>query len=173
MRDSGRGRDMGFEGGFSFWGFGSLCLARGTRVSTPTGMRRIERFRVGDLVHAFNEATSRPVVARVADTQTAMRECYRLSLSNRVELVLTTSHPLYCPLERRYAPAGDWIQGSRSVLLAVETPDRDAECVHMLDARYDGIHEVWDLSVESGWRNFLAEGVVTHGRPPSLTLECR
>jgi hypothetical protein len=140
------------------------CVARGARVRTPRGLRLIEDLAVGDDIFAVNPDSGELVASIVSATRTAKRECVSLSLGNS-KLVVTSDHPLYCPTTKTWAPAGDWILGKRTHVLQVtnqgSTPVRVGEV-----SSFAGIHDVYDLSVEHQFHNFVANDVLVHNKTP-------
>ena len=138
------------------------CVARGARVRTPNGRRRIEDLAVGDWVLSLDPETGELVPGPITAIRSARREVMLLSAAGH-DLRVTTDHPLYCPDEKRYAPAGDWALGQRTALLCLV---EDAPTVVSVD-RVDvagGIAEVFDLTVDTPLHNFLADGVLVHNK---------
>jgi hypothetical protein len=83
----------------------------------------------------------------------------------------TTDHPLYDPVAKAWAPAGDWALGQRSALLLV-ADEHAARVVHV-ERRLvaDGVEEVIDLTVEHELHNFIAGDVLVHNKSIRLTCE--
>ena len=137
------------------------CVARGTLVLTPRGPRPIEELAVGDSIYSVVEETGELVETRVTAIQTAEREVGTIQVSS-TELRLTTDHPIYCPVEKLYAPAGDWLLGKRSALLMIEPrfglQEVTATCT------FSGIDTVYDITVEHRLHNFVANSIVVHNK---------
>ncbi len=142
------------------------CVARGARVSTPSGPRPIESIRVGDAIHCVDVATRTVETTTVTAVRAATRETMRFAFGDAA-LRLTTDHPVFCPDEGVFAPAGDWVLGRRAALLRLT----DAGLARVpVDADLAGaeIHDVFDLTVASAHHCFLAEGVLVHNKQPDL-----
>ncbi|MHB8876314.1 MAG: hypothetical protein ACYC8T_21690 [Myxococcaceae bacterium] len=77
---------------------------------------------------------------------------------------MTTDHPLYDPILREWAVAGDWALRKRSALWLLGedgfAPSRLTEA-----AQFAGVEEVFDLQVEHPPHNFIANGVLVHNKP--------
>jgi hypothetical protein len=140
------------------------CVASGTRVRTPDGWRPIEALDVGDAVLAFDEVTGEQFVTKVTAVTSAMREVGSVSLGG-IELRMTPDHPVYCPRQRVYAPAGDWFLGHRTTLAILG--DDGFEEVEVDEARtFVGVAQVFDITVEHERHNFVADGVLVHNKSP-------
>lgn len=142
------------------------CIARGTLVSTPRGRRRIEDLVVQDAVWCVDPATGEQVASPITAVRSSKREVMRLE-GEDLTLRCTTDHPLYDPLKKEWAPAGDWVLGHRTALLRVfddGTAPRVIEVKSRLVA--DGVSEVFDLTVQHELHNFVAAGVLVHNKSP-------
>jgi hypothetical protein len=144
------------------------CVARGSRVQTPEGMQPIEGLRVGDVVLSYDPLTGEKVAGRITMTRSALRETILLRSAD-AELFLTSDHPVYCPTERVYAPAGDWALGRRDRLWRLDGAGPVAVGVTgtVLDG---GVREVFDITVDTPHHNFCAEGFLVHNK--SLAPAC-
>lgn len=149
-------------------GSGSTCVARGTRVTTPSGKRRVEALRVGDEVIAINPYTGEARATIVTHIRSSRRECGALSTHGST-LTATADHPLFDPNERGFHPAGDWMLGSRSQLLTFDGTKAQVTQVSRYEV-FVGLHEVFDLSVDCEWHTFIAEDIVVHNKQPADCL---
>src|SRR5262245_10760480 len=91
------------------------CIARGSRVRRRRGWKRIEELAEGDDVLCVDPLSGELVVTQLTHVRSAMRECIRLSFDGGA-LTCTSDHPLYCPVNKEWAPAGDWALGKRTTL---------------------------------------------------------
>ncbi|MBL8951815.1 MAG: hypothetical protein JNK82_13620 [Myxococcaceae bacterium] len=139
-----------------------VCVARGTRVSTPRGLRNIEDLLPGDEVLCVDPDTGQQLATRLTSTRSAVRECVSLRFDTGA-LVVTSDHPLYCPTAREWAPAGDWALGKRTHLLRVTVEGPGPVHVDRPET-FAGVHEVFDLSVDHPLHNFVANGVLVHNK---------
>lgn len=146
----------------------TACVARGTRVRTPRGLRLIEEIGVGDEVFCVEPDTGQLVVARVSAARSAHRECVSLGFGEN-ELIATSDHPIYCPDTRQWAPAGEWALGKRSWLLQVSGDDVTPVKLDRTST-FCGIHEVFDLTVDHPLHNFVANDVLVHNKSMRCTL---
>ena len=140
-----------------------MCVAKGTRVTTRHGWRRVEEIQVGDEVIAIDPSTGNSEVTRVTFVRSAMRECGRLRVGDTT-LTVTSDHPLFDPDARQFSPAGEWLLGQRSRLCAF---DGELTLPVVITSRevFSGVFEVYDLTVESQFHTFVAEGFVVHNKP--------
>lgn len=146
-------------------GFLWSCIASGARVATPHGPWPIEDLEVGDTIYCFDEQSGERHETRITARRKATRECVRLKTSSGQELVVTSDHPIYDPVEGIYTHAGDWVLGKRDTLWVLgdeETPFfHERVEIAEIDA---GLHEVFDLSVEHELHNFVANGILVHNK---------
>ncbi len=145
------------------------CVARGASVHVPGGRRRIEAIRVGDVVLAVDPETCTTHEGRVSAVRSVERETLLLVFRGGT-LRLTSDHPVYCPRERVWAPAGDWGIGARRHLLLVEDDETREVTVERAEVRGE-VREVFDLTVDHPLHNFVANGVLVHNKSP-LEREC-
>ena len=101
-----------------------ICLARGTRISTPAGPMAVEALRLGDAVWTF-DLGGRRIPGRVialGDTPVpATHEVVRLVLSDGRTLEASPGHPLLDGRLLGTIRTGDLVDGAR-VVSAVRVP---------------------------------------------------
>lgn len=148
------------------------CVARGTLVSTPEGEIPIEQLKVGDEIWAVDETTGKRVVTRIVATRVVKREVGVLEVGGR-QLRLTSDHPVFCPVQRKYVPAGDWFLGDRTAL-AVWNDDVLTAVDVTRAVVFSEVSDVYDITVEHELHNFVAAGIVVHNKsePPPEPLRC-
>ena len=153
-------------GSLSLVSCGPMCIARGTLVWTPRGKRPIEDLIEQDVVWCIDPVTGEKVASPIIAIKRATHEVMRLSGAG-FTLACTTDHPLYDPLAKIWAPAGDWVLEKRSSLLLV--PDDGAQPRPVEVSSRDvfaGLSEVIDLTVMHELHNFVAAGVLVHNKSP-------
>lgn len=163
MRGLLRYRDWLLVVGLSMPG---CCVAAGTRVLTPRGWTRVEGLTVGDLVYSVDEETGERFEARIVAVRSTIREIGAVRLGG-MELRATSDHPLYCPVDQCYAPAGDWFLGLRRFLAVSTEAGIEHREVESADG-YTGVAVVYDISVDHALHNFIAEGVIAHNKSPDV-----
>jgi hypothetical protein len=142
------------------------CVARGSRVRTSKGDRRIEDLSVGDELVCVDPDTGVVHSTKLIHVNQAHRETVCLSWKGG-SLTCTSDHPLYCPDAREWAPAGDWALGKRTALLRVDATDEQPVRVVLEQvSTFAGMHDVFDLTVEHELHNFVANGVLVHNKTP-------
>ena len=140
------------------------CVARGTRIRTPTGDTEVESLRVDDIVIVVEPRSGATTLSRLTAIRTATRECGLLEVG-ALRLEVTTDHPLFDPDAGDFFPAGDWLLGARTALLRLEA---GVERVVVTRAVvFAGVAQVFDLTVEHEWHTFVANGVVVHNKQPA------
>jgi hypothetical protein len=150
---------LGLAGGLS------CCIARGSRVQTPRGLRAIETLEADDQVVVVDPESGEVFEAPLVATRSAIRETIVLR-GDGFSLRCTTDHPLWDPDGAVWADAGDWALGRRRALLFVDEARR-VRRVEVTERTLDGgVIEVFDLSVDHPVHTFVAEGVVVHNKPP-------
>ena len=147
-------------------GFGGCtetsCVARGARVTTPSGLRPIEDLRVGDDIVCVDTHTGAMLTTSITAIRSASRECILLRAGD-LALRCTSDHPVYDPDAEEWAPAGDWALGVRAALSA-PSPSGLRRAQISGSRVFDGVHEVFDLTVASSHHNFIADGVLVHNK---------
>ncbi len=95
-----------------------ICLARGTRISTPLGPIAVEDLRLGDAVWTFDLAGRRipgRVIALGSTPVPATHQVVRLVLSDGRTLEASPGHPLLDGRPLGTIRAGDAVNGARAV----------------------------------------------------------
>lgn len=139
-------------------GGSTSCIARGMRVNTPAGLRRIEDLRVGDEVIAVDPRSGVTTVSRLVDRLPGILECGTLVVEGHT-LTLTCDHPLYDPVAGGFFPASEWMTGERTTL-AVLTKAGVREVAVGARVPYARIAEVFAVAIEHALHTFVVEGVV-------------
>lgn len=127
-----------------------------------------------DEIWSVDPSTGELFAAKISALTRATREIIRLQ-GEGFSLSCTPDHPLYDPLTKDWAPAGDWVLGLRSDLLLVPEGGQAARvtAVHTRE-RSAGLSEVTDLSVDHELHNFVAANVLVHNKKyPVTQRSCR
>ncbi|MFT3713621.1 MAG: Hint domain-containing protein [Archangium sp.] len=144
------------------------CVARGSKIATPRGQRRVEELAVGDEVTVVDPESGATSTSQLVAITVNPRECGSLHHA-RGTLCVTTDHPIYDPDARGFFPAGDWLTGKRKAVLVVteEGPRRELLTSVEIFSRVD---EVFDLTVAHEWHTFVADGVLVHNKEPICSV---
>jgi hypothetical protein len=140
----------------------ACCVAAGSRVRTPAGLRAAGELVVGERVLAVDVAGGRLVEREVVRVRRAVRECLALRCRGGA-LVCTPDHPIYAPDLDAWRPASDWVTGGARRLLVCVGEGVEVVEVDAVEA-FAGVHEVVDLSLDDEPRSFIADGVVVHNK---------
>jgi hypothetical protein len=144
------------------------CVARGAKVRVPGGTRPIEELVDGDVVLCVEPESGKSTAATIFAVRQSRRECVRL-LVDGTALTVTSDHPVYCPVTKSWADAGDWAVGKRTQLLRVQ--EGRVESVKVTGVSTDaGVFDVFDITVDHPLHNFVADGILVHNKQPYL--EC-
>lgn len=139
-----------------------ICIARGSRILTPVGLRTIESLAVGDTVYCIDPRTHELVWSRVVVHRSGVRECMALHAGGHC-LVLTSTHPVYDAASGEFRQAGALALDPHARVLVVD--DDGVRSLHLERVEpYVGLLEVHDLSVEHPLHDFVAEGIVVHNK---------
>ncbi len=148
------------------------CIAKGMRVETPRGRRRIEDLRAGDEVYCYNPETGERVVSHVTAIRSAMRECSRLHLEGGRSLMLTGDHPIYDPEAGDYFHTSDWITGTRTHVTMLRAGGEGLFTHPVVQVEmFAALSEVFDISVEHELHNFIVEGLLVHNKSIAILCE--
>lgn len=140
------------------------CVARGARVETPRGPRRVEELAVGDEVVVVEPTTLATATSRIVAVRVSQRECGTLRHASGA-LCVTTDHPIYDPDARAFFPAGDWLMGTRKAVLVAGSGLVHRAVLTAVEV-FTRVDDVFDLTVEHEWHTFVADGVVVHNKTP-------
>jgi hypothetical protein len=143
------------------WFADGMCIAAGTRVTTPWGQLPVELLGVLDEVLAFDPENGGLTAARVVEIRQTRRECVCLQFACGGALRLTSDHPVWSPETRRYEAAGRWVTGELQ-LLSTLVDERPGVTVVTERAAYVGVLAVYDLVLAAPHHSFVAEQVVVH-----------
>jgi hypothetical protein len=143
-------------------GGGGGCVALGAVIDTPEGARRVEQLRAGDTVYSYSIAPgSKPTLVEATISAVAASRsprCIRLNC----EWIVTPEQPVRTP--------SNWIQAS-AVQVGDSVMDRNGDFVGVGEiASLDGYFEVFELSIEGHWHNYVANGLVCHNKYPDWML---
>lgn len=100
-----------------------ICLARGTGIATPSGEKRVEDLRVGDVVWTLDDRGARvaaPLVAVGSTPVPASHEVVRLVLDDGRVVLASPGHPTADGRRVGDLVPGDVLDGARVVIAARE-----------------------------------------------------
>jgi hypothetical protein len=139
----------------------SNCIAEGTAVATPSGLRPIESLRAGDEVLSISQCGEQCVSTVVNTRATRVNRIHELKFGDGRLLELTAEHPVR--VDERWVTAGD-IESLQRIMTDAGAAQVASNCELQRATR------VVDLTV-SPHENFFANGVLVHNksfpRPPS------
>jgi len=141
----------------------AACVGRGAWVNTPGKKRLIEELVVGDEIIAVEPKTGEHVVTTITAIVSAEKECGMLRLADGTTLSMAETQPVFDPSDLAFHPAGEWFSGERSSLLRFNDGKFQLASVAERTPFFD-IRTVFDLTVESPWQTFVADGVVVHNK---------
>jgi hypothetical protein len=140
-----------------------VCLGEGTLIATPKGQVPVESLSAFDEVYSVDLSTGKLVVSQVVKIRSSQARCLKLRLEDGGDLVVTGSHPILSPETGRYEPAESW-QTGRLKSVHVEIPS-GLRAVRVLACEAEEeTRRVFDITVASSQRNFLANGVIVHNK---------
>jgi hypothetical protein len=142
------------------------CLAEGTLVSTPEGLRAIETLKAGDFVLVADPRARRPRTRRILEVvRHELRETFVIDAASS-HMRVTGEHRVWVASREAWLEADKILVGDVVCVIeggivreqVVEDLRRDKECV-----------AVFDLSLDGPERTFFADGILVHNMswPPS------
>lgn len=141
------------------------CVAQGTLIRSPQGDLLVEDLRVGDVVYSYNLLHQEVIPARVVRVGSAYDDCVEFRSNGGIPLGATLSHRIYSPQTGKYEDASKWFSGELRELGLVMTDYSFAKRTS-LDVVPIGRRRVFDITVESPFANFIANGVLVHNKTP-------
>lgn len=144
----------------------SSCVSAGTLISTPDGDRVVEDLQIGDVLFSVNPRTGEQVRSALTAIRTARRTCLRVTMRSGRTITATGDHPFYCVRAQRYLQLAQLLRQDEPCLARCRGGGTLA-----LDAVADVTAEtlprtVYDLTVDSVFHNFIADGVLVHNKSP-------
>jgi hypothetical protein len=130
------------------------CVTGDTLILTPTGLRRIDEMKIGDLVISIDEATGQTIHSIVQDIQVHPSTVAFVRINNNLQI--TPNHRIY--LNNSWQPAGnarvgDVIRGPEFEEVEVTSVE-----VYQLDTPVSS----YNLTLDSANKNYLANDVLIH-----------
>jgi Fe-S cluster assembly scaffold protein SufB len=152
------------------WVDGNLgCLAEGSTVTTPNGIKTIESLDEGDQVLSYDEKSGQMVFRRVvAKRFSGYQPVHTVSVGER-KLQVTANHPFYSPLGalnedtdsiRGYVRADHLTHALIPDHSFVGTTTLDTVRVNVSEASAELV-PTWDIEVEET-ANFVSQGFIVH-----------
>jgi phage terminase large subunit len=158
-----------------YGGFGSgKCVHPDTRIRMTDGThKKITDVRAGDIVRSLDTDTGEMVDSMVRDRMyTGTKECYRVSIADREDVIVSADHPFYTALtddiDQRDLDA-EWVTVSKGLMegnrVAVEPPEELADSRisfrEIESIEHIGERGTYDLEVAIT-HNFVGNGIVLH-----------
>ena len=139
------------------------CVAEGTLIATPDGIEFIETLKIGDLVLSVDPKNGRASPASIIGIRSTEQRCFQLTVGNGNTLWLTAEHPVYDPSSGHYRKAREWQQGGAAHVLTVEGDGHTIQSATASNLESKHVR-VFDLTVDSPHRNFIANGILVHNK---------
>lgn len=146
------------------------CVVLGTMIWTPQGETKVEELKVGDWVFSYDLVQQEVVPARIVRIRSAFEDCVEFRSNTGIHLGATLSHQIYSPQTGKYEEAAKWssdeLREFGLVLSDNSFAIRNSFEVVPIGRRY-----VFDITVESPFANFIANGILVHNKsfPPEVT----
>jgi hypothetical protein len=142
----------------SYWptpGSGGGCVPAGTEIDTPHGPRFVEELRPGDAIFSV-QLTAKPerVEATVAAVVTSRSTC-----------CIRLNHTWSATPGQRVRASDGWVRVG-----ALKEGDRVMNRLGALVditniATIEGYFEIFDLTIDGPWHNYVANGLLCHNNP--------
>ena len=152
-----------------------LCLAKDTRVWTPTGYREIQDIKEGDEVYSFNSDTKNLI-------KTTVKKCWKTGDDRKLykvksrysEIEVTDNHPImvYDGENVSYKNILE-IDKEKDKVINPNINFGDLKGMQFEEIQsieYVRNDEVWDLEVNNDLHNFIANGIVVHNSEDAMLV---
>jgi len=141
-----------------------MCIVEGTRLETPQGPTAVQDLEIGDLVYSANPTSGELQVGRIARIRSGWRRIALLETDRGERIRLTPGHPVLADWGGGYEPVSDLSSPGRSHVAVLHDGQGTRSEARVRTAA--GWRRVYDLTVDSQFRNFIAGGVVLHNKLP-------
>lgn len=148
---------------------GVTCVSEDTLILTPNGNIPVERLKTGDEVYSYDFSRGILVPAKIANIRRGYDRCIRFKTDSGAGLCVTTDHPIYSPETRTYEKALKWISAELSEFYMLEQNKTVKANVTLLPIGSEKV-KVFDISVDSPFGNFIANGILVHNKTPPLEV---
>ena len=141
------------------------CLKEGTKILTPQGDKLIETLSIGDKVISY-DGTNKITNQIIAIKKSKAKKTLKITLKNGITIEGTKEHPVFNVEKQNYIKLVDFkkrdklqlANGEYSKIISIENKKHYKETV------------VYDLSVQSPYHNYFAEGVLVHNKSPVIYI---
>ena len=143
----------------------SSCFPSGTKISLyewedgENNYINIEDILVGDKIKTFNLETGITELGEVGELKEhKVPTTLEITFDDNTELVTTPSHPLWCPVRKKWIPAGELLPSDFCI-----NENGDEVQITTID-NLEGNHTVYNLLTVTPNHNFFANGILVHNK---------
>lgn len=130
------------------------CVVAGTEIQTPTGLKKVEDFNVGEKVITLS---GEQIVTHIWNPDTledGMPECYELTFEDGYVVTVSDKH--------KFLVDGKWVE-AKDLTIGIDcTVTKNILKLKLLQIKKVGRKRVYDLSISEVEHYILKNGLVTH-----------
>jgi hypothetical protein len=137
------------------------CIAEGSKISTPNGDVKIEKLKVGDIIYSVNPSTGERIKA-VIKKIVSKNSIYYIVNSHMGNVVEATGEHLFLVSEEvKYYQIKELLKKSKRLQI-LQNDALQSTNINITPAKNK--KKVYDLTVNSQFKNFIANGFVVHNK---------
>ena len=139
------------------------CVAIGTLITTPTGAIPVEDLRVGDPIYSVAPATGRLCEGTILAVRRGRDSVLTLTTETGRQLRATRRHLVFSPDTARYERVERWTRDRGPSVWVRTAAGVQVERIVRCEEQDEPV-DVFDLTVDTPFRNFVASGVLVHNK---------
>ncbi len=146
-----------------------VCVSRDTLILTPNGNVPVTDLKIGDMVFSYDLSRNIPVPAKIVSVRPGYGKCIGFDTDSGRRINVTAEHPIYSPETGGYEKASKWRSAELTAFLTLDRNRPKTAAVTTLEVSSKEIR-VFDLTVDSPFNNFFADGILVHNKTPPLDI---
>lgn len=146
---------------------GVMCVSGDTPILTPSGNIPAEKLNIGNEIFSYDLTRNILIPAKIADIRRGYDRCIRFGIYSGARLRVTVDHLIFSPETGNYERALKWQSAELSIFYAIGEGMPKTPIVTPLGIDLKKV-EVFDITVDSPFGNFIANGILMHNKTPPI-----
>ncbi len=146
---------------------GPTCVSGDATILTKDGYVPVKSLKVGDYVMSYAFGQNILLQARIVGIKQGFGKCIQFRSDSGHTLKVTADHLVYSPETKTYKKASSWqFDGLSKVYIIEQNKLKIAiATISKIDSKEI---RVFDITVDSPFSNFIANGILVHNKTPPL-----